>query len=215
MGIRAGTIVFDFDGVIVDSGADIANAVAYTLKAFGRPVLSREEITGYVGGGAEQLIRKSFKDCGEDIIKEALPFYKKYYLDNCVVETRLYDNVRETLSFFSGKNLAILTNKPEDLTYRILERLEVMKFFKLVIGPESVQRLKPDPEGLVKVLQSLGESPQNALMVGDTYTDIEVGKRAGARTCGVTYGLGDTGALAAAGPDIIIDDMGELMLHVK
>ncbi len=215
MGIKAGTIVFDFDGVIVDSGADIANAVVHTLKAFGRPVLSREEIIGYVGRGAEQLIRKSFKGCSEDVIKEALPFYKKYYLDNCIVETRLYDNVRDALSFFSQKKLAILTNKSEALTYRILEGLGVMQFFKLIIGPESVQRLKPDPEGLVKVLQKLGESAENALMVGDTYTDIEVGKRVGAHTCGVTYGLGDTKALTAAEPDIIIDDMGELVLHVK
>ncbi|MCX8131082.1 MAG: HAD-IA family hydrolase [Clostridia bacterium] len=203
-------IVFDFDGVIVDSGADIANAVCHTLRAFGKPLLTRGEIISYVGRGAEQLIRSCFKNCNEDMVKEALPVFKRYYLDNCIVDTKLYDNVKATLEFFKDKKMAVFTNKPEDLTHKILVNLGISVYFKVVIGPESVGRMKPDPEGLLRIIDVFGVQPGRTIMVGDTYTDVEVGKRAGTRTCGVTYGLGDTGRLERIGPDVLTDDIGKL-----
>lgn len=204
------TIIFDFDGVIVDSGADIANAVLYTLQYFGRPLLPREEIISYVGHGMESLIQRSFKDCGKEVISRAIPVYKKRYLDNAIVETRLYDNVKYTLEFFKQKNIGVVTNKPEDLAYKILEGLGVRDYFKIIVGPESVKNMKPDPEGLLKVISHFGGQPDKTIMVGDSYTDVQAGRRAGTMTCGVTYGLGDTEELKKESPDFLIDDMKEL-----
>jgi phosphoglycolate phosphatase len=210
MKLKISAIVFDFDGVIVDSGADIANAVSETLKAFNQPLLSKEEIIKNVGRGAEYLIRSCIKDCSEELFIEAYPYYRKYYLENCILETRLYDNLEETLDYFKDKKLAVFTNKPEELTRKILEGLGVMKYFKLLVGPESVENLKPHPEGLLKILEAFGEEPQNAIMIGDTYTDVEVGKKAGTHTCGVTYGLGGTEELINVKPDFIIDNIRKL-----
>lgn len=211
MKLRLEIIVFDFDGVIVDSGADIANAINYTLKYFERPLLPKDEIISYVGHGAEHLVRQCFKDSGDEIIGMALSYYKGYYLENCVVETQLYINLKETLEFFKNKKMAVVTNKPENLTKKILNDLGVYEYFQLIIGPESVKELKPNPEGLLKVLSLFDETPpQRAIMIGDSYTDIEVGKRAGMYTCGVTYGLGDKDKLITSCPDFLIDDIGIL-----
>ncbi|AUS97547.1 hypothetical protein CDQ84_10220 [Clostridium thermosuccinogenes] len=200
-------LIFDFDGVIIDSRDDIAGAVEYSLKHFGRPPLPRDEIISYIGWGADNLIRSCFKGCDDEVIREAISFYKKYYLDNSVKETKLYKNVEETLDFFKGKKIALVTNKPEDISLSILDKLGVADRFNIVIGPESLKKLKPDPEGILKVLDAFGEDPKKTIMIGDTYTDVEAGKAAGTYTCGVTYGIGSTEDLLKASPDYIVDDI--------
>ena len=200
-------LIFDFDGVIIDSRDDIASAVEYSLKHFGRPPLPRDEIISYIGWGADNLIRSCFKGCDDEVIREAISFYKKYYLDNSVKETKLYKNVEETLDFFKGKKIALVTNKPEDISLSILDKLGVADRFNIVIGPESLKKLKPDPEGILKVLDAFGEDPKKTIMIGDTYTDVEAGKAAGTYTCGVTYGIGSTEDLLKASPDYIVDDI--------
>jgi phosphoglycolate phosphatase len=180
-------IIFDFDGVIINSGADIANAVNYALRHFDRPLLPKDEI-----------------------IANAMPVYREYYLENCIIETVLYENVKETLEFFKDKKIGLVTNKPENLTFKILEELGIREYFKIVIGPESVKKLKPDPEGLLKVIDAFGEEPAKAIMVGDSYTDVEAGRGAGTYTCGVTYGLGSSVELVNASPDFVIDDIIQL-----
>lgn len=200
-------LIFDFDGVIIDSRDDIAGAVEYSLKHFGRPPLPRDEIISYIGWGADNLIRSCFKGCDDEVIREAISFYKKYYLDNSVKETKLYKNVEETLDFFKGKKIALVTNKPEDISLSILDKLGVADRFNIVIGPESLKKLKPDPEGILKVLDAFREDPKKTIMIGDTYTDVEAGKAAGTYTCGVTYGIGSTEDLLKASPDYIVDDI--------
>lgn len=215
MKLKVDAIVFDFDGVIIDSGRDIANAVCCTLQHYGRPVLPIDEIISYVGRGPEVLVRKSFKDCSEELIKEAIPYYKEYYLNNCMIETTLCKNVKATLEFFKNKNMAVVTNKPEDMTYKILDGLGVRDYFRKVIGPDSVRRLKPDPEGLLKAVEFFGADPERVIMVGDSSYDILAGKNAGTHTCGVTYGIGSVEEMKNAGPDVIIDDMIELTKVVE
>lgn len=141
---------------------------------------------------------------------KALPYYKEYYLNNCIIETKLYSGVRETLEFFRNKKIALVTNKPEPISIRILDILGVRQYFQVVIGPESVKNIKPDPEGLIKALEIFGEQPQKAVMVGDSYTDIQAGRSAGMHTCGVTYGLGSVEALLDEKPDIVLKEIIEL-----
>lgn len=212
-------IIFDFDGVIIDSGRDIASAAQYVLKLFDRPVLSQEEIISYVGHGVQYLIRNCFKGCDDDFIEQVIPIYRKHYFENAVVETRLYKHVEETLEYIKktgeDNKIALVTNKPEDLSDKILDLLEVKQYFDVVVGPESVKKMKPDPEGILQVLEQFKISPRQAIMVGDSHVDIEAGKNAGTITCGVTYGLGDREELIKSSPDILINDMAELLTHIE
>jgi len=212
-------VIFDFDGVIIDSGQDIASAAQHVLKLFDQPILSQEEIISYVGHGVQYLIRNCFKDCDDDTIKQVIPIYRNHYLENAVVETRLYEHVEETLEYIKksreNNKIALVTNKPEDLTYKILEVLGVKPYFDMVVGPESVKKMKPDPEGILQVLEQFKIPPQQAVMVGDSHVDIEAGKNAGTITCGVTYGLGDREELIKSSPDILINDLAELLEHIE
>ncbi len=208
-------VIFDFDGVIADTGEDLANAVLYTLESFSRPVLSREEIIGYVGDGAETLIRRCFKECDEDTVLKALPVYKQYYLENAVLKTRLYEGVKETLEQLKDKKLALVTNKPEAQTLKIIEALGVKHYFRQVIAPERLKHMKPHPEGILKALEAFGEPAGNAVMVGDSYTDIEAGKSAGTYTCGVTYGLGNVEKLREAEPDFVVSNLRHLLDYIE
>lgn len=217
MKCKVKTVIFDFDGVIIDSGADIANAVKHTLNVFRRPVLPMSEIISYVGHGAEYLIRKSFQGSSEELIKQALPAYRKHYLENALIETRLYSNVEETLDVIKEHihKIALITNKPEDIAEIILAGLDIKDYFDIVLGPESVIKMKPDPEGIRRVLATFGIAPKNAIMVGDSHTDIEAGKSAGTNTCGVTYGLGNRKELIQSAPDFLISDMAQLLEHIE
>ncbi len=212
-------IIFDFDGVIINSGQDIASAAQHVLKLFDRPVLSQEEIISYVGHGVQYLIRNCFKGCDDDFIEQVIPIYRKHYFENAVVETRLYKHVEETLEYIKktgeDNKIALVTNKPEDLSDKILDLLEVKQYFDVVVGPESVKKMKPDPEGILQVLEQFKISPRQAIMVGDSHVDIEAGKNAGTITCGVTYGLGDREELIKSSPDILINDMAELLTHIE
>lgn len=210
-------IIFDFDGVIIDSGQDIASAVQHVLQLFNRPILTREEIISYVGHGVEHLIRKCFQDADEEMIRKAIPIYRDHYLENAVVETRLYDNVKETLGYIrkGAKKTALVTNKPEHAALKILKVLGVREYFDMIVGPESVKKMKPDPEGIRQVLTQFAMPAQQAIMVGDSHVDIEAGRNAGTLTCGVIYGLGNRGELINSSPDILIGNMLELLEYIK
>lgn len=108
----------------------------------------------------------------------------------------------------------MVTNKPEALTLKILDDLDIRRYFGEIAVPEYVKNIKPHPEGLLKVIEGFGEKPENAVMVGDSNIDIEAGKNAGTYTCGVTYGLGDREALINSEPDVLIKDIKELLGHI-
>jgi phosphoglycolate phosphatase len=217
--LEVNAVIFDFDGVIINSGADIANAAQYTLKYFKKTVLTKDEIISYVGHGAEILIRRCFKECSEEVILQAIPFYKKYFLNNALIETKLYPNVKETLKVikekWKDKKIALVTNKPEDISKKILAGLDIRQFFDLILGPESVKEIKPDPEGIRKVLDTFGIAAERAIMEGDSYVDIQAGRNAGTKTCGVMYGLGNKEELLESTPDLYISDMIQLLEHIK
>lgn len=218
MKYQVNLIIFDFDGVIINSGQDIASAVQHVLKLFNQPILTREEIISFIGHGVEHLIRNCFSGCDDDTIEQVMPIYRKHYLENAVVETRLYEHVKETLECIKSsknKKIALVTNKPEDLALKILEVLGVKQYFDMVVGPESVKKMKPDPEGILQVLGHFKLPAQHAIMVGDSYVDVEAGKNAGTLTCGVTYGLGNREELIKSSPDILISDLAELLEHIQ
>ncbi len=208
-------VIFDFDGVIADTGSDIAAAIQYTLRHFSAPVLTEKEILAYVGNGMEKLIRSVFEGSSEETVRKAIPFYRDYYLSNCTVNTKLYDKTVPVLDYFSSKKIGLVTNKPESMTYSILKKFNIADRFDMVVGPESVTKLKPDPEGLLKVLGHFGINSSDAVMAGDSYTDILAGKNAGMRTCGITLGLGDPVELLKAKPDVAVEDIGGMIQYYK
>lgn len=202
--------VYDFDGTLVDTKLDIADSVNRTLQELGLRELSRETIFGYVGNGVEPLLSRSLGGTGFADVPKAVGIFRNFYDQHLLDQTCFYPHCRETIGFFSHKSHAIFSNKPVYFIKRILAELDFLQPFVSILGGDSMERKKPDPQGLLRIMEMLRVAPDEVLMVGDSAIDIETGKRANVSTCAVTYGLGSRKALEQASPDWIIHDFAEL-----
>jgi phosphoglycolate phosphatase len=203
-------IVYDFDGTLVDTLFDIANAVNLSLSELGLRNLSCETICKYVGKGVERLMDQSIKgtDCAD--LPLAVELFRKHYSENLMNHTRFYPFGREILDHFRDKKQAICSNKPEDFVRRILVSLESQHLFDAILGGDSLKSKKPDPEGLLNLLDRFQCPPEQAVLIGDSPVDIETGKRAGVYTCVVNFGFGNPKEIAMTEPDCSIDHLSEL-----
>ena len=207
-------VIYDFDGVIADTGEDIAYAVQNTQKHFGKKVMTIPEIISFVGFGASYLIKNTLPDIPEERHEEILGWYKSFYYEHSIINTKLYPTVEETLRRFkeAGVPQFIVSNKPEAITKKILVQLGIDDCFHDVFGPESLTKMKPDPEGLIKAMETVGR--HKGIMVGDTYSDIKAGRAAGIKTMGLTKGLGDPERLKEEKPDILAEKLGEIFDYI-
>jgi phosphoglycolate phosphatase len=205
-------VVFDLDGTLVDSSADLAGAVKEALEKVApeAPLLSLSEVRALVGNGARVLITRSLGRAGidrnvDDVVPVFLDCYRRRLLD----QTRLYPGVSEALDALAAPALAVLTNKPGDMSREILEGLGVARRFDRICGAGDVPGRKPDPGGLLQLMRDAFVSPDETLMVGDSAIDVQTGHAAGTGTVGVTYGF-DPQSLLADPPDFSIDDLRKL-----
>ncbi len=210
-------IIFDFDGVLADTGPDIVNAANYVLKQLNLPELPPETIVSFIGGGAEPLVRKCLGDRAGELFDEALVLFKKRYNEYPFVDTVAYPGVLEVLKHYhaAGKTMAIATNKTEAATRRILEGLHLAPYFQVIVGPDSITHRKPHPEALNRIINQVGGLPAKTVMIGDTEADILAGQAAGSLTGGVTYGYGPPEEIQKARPDFIIDRIAELKNYIR
>lgn len=211
--IAVKAICFDLDGTLVDSAEDLVQATVYGLKVQGIEPPPPEVIISHVGGGARGLLRGSMGELATDERVEAgLAAFMEYYDTHLLDHTRPYEGVREVLEHFApSTHLAVVTNKPEAFTMKILEGLKLKGYFKEVLGYDSVEQKKPHPEGILRLLDQWGLQASRAVMVGDSPYDILAGKAAGTLTVAVTYGFKPLGELTACGPDYLIDNILELV----
>jgi phosphoglycolate phosphatase len=209
-------VVFDLDGTLVDSARDIAGAVNAALAALepGTAPLPLERVVGFVGDGARVLIERVLQHRGSALRPDrVLPLYLEAYRERLLDTTRLYPGVPEALAELaaSARPLAVLTNKPGDLSRTILNGLGVGSRFARIWGAGDVPARKPDPAGLRALLAELGAAAEEAWLVGDSPTDVETARAAGVRAAGVAWGF-DVNGLRAAAPDRFLDNPRELVL---
>ena len=207
------TVIFDFDGVLVHTGPDIANAANYALRINHLPELSEDTIISYIGGGAEMLMRRCLKKEAEALLPKALPEFAHYYNEHCCVDSYLYPEVLSVLKQLkeAGKCLAIATQKNEATAQKMIEQLGISDYFDCIVGPESVKNRKPHPESVIRILENTSTPADRAIFIGDMPTDIQAGNAAGVYSCGVLYGYGTEEAIRAAIPDFIISHLSQLL----
>jgi phosphoglycolate phosphatase len=205
-------LVFDLDGTLVDSVRDLATAVNLALRkaAPGSPPLPLGDVRAFVGDGARVLVERSLARAGVSLsADEVLPLFLDAYRSCLLDTTRLYPGVAEALDRLRDRSLAVLTNKPGDLSRTILEGLGVANRFARIWGPEEATERKPRPGGLRRLAHELRVDLGETLLVGDSPIDVRTGRATGVRTVGVTYGL-DPEALRAEAPDLVVGDLREL-----
>ena len=200
------TIIFDLDGVLADTCQDITNAANYMLGRLGLQELPPKKVATFIGGGVESMVRQILSEVPENNIEEALPLYRQYYTEHCLIATVLYPGIAEALEHFHRcqKRMAIATNKAEPISRLIIKGLGIEAYFEMVVGPESVARPKPHPDMLLHIAQKLGASLTRTIMIGDSPTDIQAAKTAQVLSCGVTYGYGSPEKILQACPSLIV-----------
>ncbi len=206
-------IIFDLDGTIVNSIFDIADGVNHVLVKMNRDVVSVQDVQKMIGSGVKKLIELALIDVSDEIVlANALKIFQEYYAKNLITKTRPYDEVLNTLNQLSNFKMAIYSNKPQDLTDKVIMGLDLNSYFDTVQGAdESKYKRKPSEEGINYILRKLKIKPKNAIMVGDSTHDIHAGKRAGVKTCAVTYGYRDEKILANESPDFLIHKLTDLV----
>ena len=201
-------IIFDLDGTLVDTSIDITNALNYALKPYGLKDLTVDDTVKMVGEGITRLIEKLLGDkkfqARDDVIKKFLDYYSEHLIDY----SNVYPHVRETIEKLNGYKKAVISNKREYLSTELLDKLDLLKYFNLVIGSDTTPKKKPSAIPVIYAVTKLGVGPQESIMVGDSNYDIAAGKKAGVKTVAVTYGYRERQYLMDA--DYMIDSIEEL-----
>jgi phosphoglycolate phosphatase len=208
------TALFDLDGTLIDSREDLALAVNLTRQDFGLPPKTTEEVVACVGEGVRTLIERAVPE-RPDLWEAMLERQRAHYLAHGLDNTRLYPGVAETLEALcaAGWRLAVVTNKPGPVTRPILDGLGILRCFGAVVGGGDSPALKPDPAPLFSAAARMGVVLDAAdWMVGDNFTDLEAGRRAGVRRCFCRFGFGD----ARGEPfDLAVDRMDAFLNHLS
>jgi phosphoglycolate phosphatase len=206
---RIRLVVFDLDGTLVDSAQDLATGVNEALArvAPSQPPLALDVVKAFVGDGAAALVERTLRHVGLDIPKaHVLPLFLECYSRHLLDTTRLYPGTLDTFDRLGDRTLAVLSNKPGELSRALLGSLGVADRFALIWGPDDAGSRKPDAAGLSRIVARLGFAPSESAMVGDSGADVAAGRAAGVLTIGATWGLNPRSLLADPG-DRTIDDI--------
>lgn len=202
-------VVFDLDGTLVDSLSDIITHLNGSLADHGIAQRTPVEIGEWVGYGAEQLVQRAVPDAA--LVPAVLATFRARYRARPVIETKLYDGLAAVLDALAPtKQLAVLSNKPHDLTVIVVQQLLAAWPFEVVHGQHPERPRKPDPGSLQILCNQLKVPLSDVVLVGDSEVDIATARAANARGVCVTWGLRDAGSLRAAAPEIAVDTPAEL-----
>jgi len=201
-------VIYDLDGTLVDSRADLADSVNAMLSRLGLPERDEREIWSFVGEGAERLVRRSLGESRDHLFPEAIEQWRIEYSRRLLAKTRPYPGIVELLDAPPDAR-AVLTNKPGGFAREIVRGLGLAAKFHRVVGGDEAPK-KPDPAGLLRVCSELGAEPRDTLYVGDSTIDLRTGAAAGVPVCAAGWGLGDPVDLRNASPAYFCADPSEL-----
>lgn len=211
-------LVFDLDGTLVDSRADIAASANAMLRALGRAELPLERIMTMVGDGAKALVARALAASAPEgrppppeLLDAALADFSRRYEEEPATRTTLLPGAREVLA--AGLPSAVVTNKPRAITLLVLDALGVRERLSAVWGGDDGP-LKPDPAGIRGVLAELGVAPADAWVIGDGPQDVLAGKAAGCFTVAVP-GIAARERVLEAEPDLVVTSLFDVVAELR
>jgi HAD superfamily hydrolase (TIGR01662 family) len=204
-------ICFDLDGTLVDSKETILESTKAALNKLNIKHDIPEE-------SFHNMIGKHFVDIFVELemddvdFEEFIPIYKSLYFD-FIDSSYLYESVKETLNYLKSKKIkvSLLTTKVQEQADKIIQHFKLSDSFDYIMGRREGLAHKPSPEPLSFICSELNVDPSETLMVGDTELDIQCGKNAGAKTCGVLYGYRTREQIEKEKPDFIISGLSDLV----
>lgn len=204
-------IILDFDGTLGDTADLIIRTMQATIKELGLPSRTDKECGEMIGLRLIEIPHVLFPECGDISELYASTYRRLFHEFNTDGAVTLYPNVMETLMELKrrGKTLTIASSRSHASLAEYIENLGLSDIISYILGADDVKEGKPNPEAIFKTLERFDFDTDEAIMIGDTVFDINMGINAGVKTCGVTYGNGSRESLSDA--DWVIDDFGSLL----
>jgi phosphoglycolate phosphatase len=205
------------DGTLVDSVPDLAYCVDEMMQQIGRPAHGEDKVRNWVGNGVERLVRRALigqldGEPDEADFTKAYPIFLELYAENTSKRSLLYPGIREGLDYLkaSGYRLGCVTNKAAQFTIPLLKELGVYDDFEIVISGDSLPKKKPDPLPLLHGAEFFAVQPANALMIGDSKSDVKAARAAGFQILCMSYGYNHGEDIRNYNPDLVIDSLVEI-----
>jgi phosphoglycolate phosphatase len=206
-------LILDFDGTIGDTNPLITSTMQRTLKELQLPVCSVEECSRTIGLPLEQGFMGVLHTSDPSVGDRCATVYRRIFsASNQPGLVPVFPHVLESIHFFynQGVIITLASSRGHASLQSFVNEMHLESYVSYILGADDVKRSKPDPYPVQKILRTFSVDPQDTLVVGDTKFDILMGKRAGTKTCGVTYGNGYREELELAGADMIVDDFGQI-----
>ena len=211
-------VIFDLDGTLVNTIADLADSVNYALQTLGYPAQPYEKFPYFVGNGIYKLIERALplENRDEQTIRAVKAVFMDYYMLHNTDKSTVYDGVGELLRALANKGvaLAVASNKVHEATVAMIARLFPGIGFACVLGQRDGVPTKPNPAIVAEILQTASVTPSETLYVGDSGVDMQTAHNAGITAVGVTWGLRPVEELRQNAADIIIDSPMELLEYL-
>lgn len=206
-------ILFDLDGTLADTLGDLANATNHALTQLGCPTHPVEAYRYFVGDGARNLLQRTLPADKRDRVDEGVKLLREHYEAHCFDLTRLYPGITELVSAIAGQGLklAVLSNKPDDFTKRMVAHYFQPNPFDVVQGQLANVPLKPDPAAALRIVKYTGIPAAEWLYLGDTNTDMRTAKAAGMRAVGVLWGFRERKELLESGAEALVAQPKEVL----
>ena len=208
--------IFDMDGTLVDTLADLYDSVNEMLAHYNLPLRTLDEVRQFVGNGARKLMIRSLPaDC--DFVDDALAYYNDCYARNCTNKVKPYAGIMEFLAALEAKKipLGICTNKQHFAAIEIAEKILAPIKFSYVSGDEPGQPRQPNPTRALAAAEKFSAAPEDVAYFGDTAVDMETAKNAGFLPIGVTWGFRPKSELVNSGAKIIVDHPQEILERIN
>ncbi len=210
-------ILIDVDGTLVDSVPDLAYCVDEMMKQLDMPVHGEAKVREWVGNGVERLTRRALigqldGEPDDALFEKAYPIFMELYAENTSKRSLLYPGVEEGLAYLqtTGIKLGCVTNKAAQFTEPLLQDLGIFDKFAIVISGDTLPKKKPDPMPLLHGAAFFGVKPENAMMLGDSVSDVKASRAAGFQIVCMSYGYNHGVDIRDSNPDAVIDSMAEL-----
>ncbi|MGM0876742.1 MAG: pyrophosphatase PpaX [Bacillota bacterium] len=207
--MKINTLLFDLDGTLINTNELIIESFLHTLNSYYPNKYKREDVLPFIG----PTLYDTFASINQDKMEEMVIAYRKFnheQHDDLVTE---YETVFETIKTLKeqGFKLGIVTTKIRDTVNMGLKLTKLDQFFDVVVTLDDVENAKPDPEPVLKALEQLGSSPDEAIMVGDNHHDVLAGKNAGTKTAGVSWSIKGREYISSYHPDYLLEKMSDLL----
>ena len=210
------SIIFDLDGTLIDTIADIGNSVNDVLNEFSYKKRSTNFYRDNVGGGIRDLLERALPNNHGRPIDAYIEPLNRFYRKNLNKEAKIYPFVIDILDLLKDNDIpvAVISNKPHEFTVEC-----VNKFFPdqidIVIGSGEEYPLKPDPKSANYVLKKFNVDPKQSYFIGDSGFDIETARNTNMNSIGVLWGLSDEDKLSKFSPNLLFGKQIELLSFLK